>query len=382
VVDVRGLLLATLLIALVIGFAIALYGYMAKEVHVIPWGLIVVGYTFFASVAIGSSIVNSLFTVFHYRRPDGILEKVIKYGVWFSLASIVPAWILVLLDLAKPLEGFFRITFSLALESRIYWMAILYTLFGIFLALELIYMIRSEVSERLRSLKILELTLASLVLLVAVLVKSNLAQVYGTMVSIPGWFGAHLAPLFIASAVLIGASGQAIYITLYKWRDVIVRSATTTLYGWIYILVILLYVFLLGWVIITAWYGPAWISWSEIVKGAYALEFWLVEILLGVIAVLALSAYAVTKRSYTAMLIASILLFITGFASKYSLIVYHQLVTLSPVGTPMRLSYTPGFDEILMIVGAIIAYIALLLLGTLLLPLEQGEKPRRLWIFR
>jgi Ni/Fe-hydrogenase subunit HybB-like protein len=378
----RGLLLATLLIALVIGFAIALYGYMVMEVHVIPWGLVVVGYTFFALVATGSSIVNSLYTIFHYRGPDGVLEKVIKYGVWFSLASIVPAWILILLDLSKPLAGAPLIIFSFAVHSRIYWMAVLYALFGIFLALELIYMIRSEVSERLRSLKILELTLASLVLLVTVLVHSNLGQVYGTMVSIPGWFGAHLAPLFIASAVLIGASGQAIYITLYKWRDVIVRSAATTLYGWIYILATLLYVFLLGWVIITAWYGPAWISWSEIVKGAYALEFWLVEILLGVIAVLALSAYAVTKRSYTAMLIASILLFIAGFASKYSLIVYHQVIALSPVGAQMRLSYTPGFDEILIMVGAIIAYIALLLLGTLLLPLEQGEKPRRLWIFR
>jgi len=378
----RGLLLATLLIALVIGFAIALYGYMVMKFHDIPWGLIVVGYTFFALVATGSSIVNSLYTIFHYRGPDGVLEKVIKYGVWFSLASIVPAWILILLDLSKPLAGAPLIIFSFAVHSRIYWMAVLYALFGIFLALELIYMIRSEVSERLRSLKILELTLASLVLLVTVLVHSNLGQVYGTMVSIPGWFGAHLAPLFIASAVLIGASGQAIYMTLYKWRDVIVRSAATTLYGWIYILATLLYVFLLGWVIITAWYGPAWISWSEIVKGAYALEFWLVEILLGVIAVLALSAYAVTKRSYTAMLIASILLFIAGFASKYSLIVYHQVIALSPVGAQMRLSYTPGFDEILIMVGSIIAYIALLLLGTLLLPLEQGEKPRRLWIFR
>jgi Ni/Fe-hydrogenase subunit HybB-like protein len=378
----RGLLLATLLIALVIGFAIALYGYMVMKFHVIPWGLIVVGYTFFALVATGSSIVNSLYTIFHYRGPDGVLEKVIKYGVWFSLASIVPAWILILLDLSKPLAGAPLIILSFAIHSRIYWMAVLYALFGIFLALELIYMIRSEVSERLRSLKILELTLASLVLLVTVLVHSNLGQVYGTMVSIPGWFGAHLAPLFIASAVLIGASGQAIYITLYKWRDVIVRSAATTLYGWIYILATLLYVFLLGWVIITAWYGPAWISWSKIVKGAYALEFWLVEILLGVIAVLALSAYAVTKRSYAAMLIASILLFIAGFASKYSLIVYHQVIALSPVGAQMRLSYTPGFDEILIMVGAIIAYIALLLLGTLLLPLEQGEKPRRLWIFR
>ncbi len=77
--------------------------------------------------------------------------------------------------------------------------------------------------------------LASLVLLVTVLVHSNLGQVYGTMVSIPGWFGAYLAPLFIARAVLIGASGQAICITLYKWRDVIVRSAATTLYGWIYL---------------------------------------------------------------------------------------------------------------------------------------------------
>jgi Ni/Fe-hydrogenase subunit HybB-like protein len=378
----RGLLPVTLPIVLVIGLAIALYGYMVMKPHDIPWGLIVVGYTFFALVATGSSIVNSLYTIFHYRGPDGVLEKVIKYGVWFSLASIVPAWILILLDLSKPLLGAPLIMFSFAVHSRIYWMAVLYNLFGIFLVLELIYMIRSEVSERLRSLKIVELTLASLVLLVTVLVHSNLGQVYGTMVSIPGWFGAHLAPLFIASAVLIGASGQAIYITLYKWKDVIVRSAATTLYGWIYILATLLYVFLLGWVIITAWYGPAWISWSEIVKGAYALEFWFVEILLGVIAVLALSAYAVTKRSYTAMLIASILLLITGFASKYSLIVYHQVIALSHVGVQMRLSYTPGFDEILIMVGAIIAYIALLLLGTLLLPLEQGEKPRRLWIFR
>jgi Ni/Fe-hydrogenase subunit HybB-like protein len=60
-----------------------LYGYIVKEVHVIPWGLIVVGYTFFALVATGSSIVNSLYTIFHYRGPDGVLEKVIKYGVWF-----------------------------------------------------------------------------------------------------------------------------------------------------------------------------------------------------------------------------------------------------------------------------------------------------------
>jgi Ni/Fe-hydrogenase subunit HybB-like protein len=378
----RGLLLATLLIALVIGFAIALYGYMVKEVHVIPWGLVVVGYTFFALVATGSSIVNSLFTVFHYRRPDGILEKVIKYGVWFSLASIVPAWILILLDLAKPLEGFFRITFSLALESRIYWMAVLYALFGIFLALELIYMIRSEVSERLKSLKILELILASLVLLVTVLVHSNLGQVYGTMISVPGWFGAHLAPLFIASAVLIGASGQAIYISLYKWRDAMVKSATTILYSWVYVLVTLLYTFLLGWVIITSWYSMAWISWSEIVRGAFALEFWVVEVLVGVVVVLALAIYAIARRSFTAMILASIAVFLAGFASKYSLIVYHQLITLSSSSFPMRSNYTPGSDEILMLVGAVIVYIALLLVGTLILPLEYGEKPRRLWIFR
>ena len=121
-------------------------------------------------------------------------------------------------------------------------------------------MIRSEVSERLKSLKILELILASLVLLVTVLVHSNLSQVYGTMISVPGWFGAHLAPLFIASAVLIGASGQAIYISLYKWRDAMVKSTTTILYSWVYVLVTLLYTFLLGWVIITLWYSMAWIS--------------------------------------------------------------------------------------------------------------------------
>jgi len=379
---VRIFILAILLVALIIGLMIAVYGYTTKEVHAIPWGLIVVGYTFFALVATGSSIVNSLYTLFGYKGPDGVFEKIIRYGVWFSLVSIVPAWILILLDLAKPLEGFILILVSFAIESRIYWMAVLYALFGILLIVELIYMIRVKAGEGHRTFKVIELIIAGLVLLVTVLVHSNLGQVYGTMIAIPGWFGAHLAPLFIASAVLIGASGQALYIALYKWRETAIRSAITLLYSWVYVLVILLYVFILGWVIITAWYSMAWISWREIIRGAFALEFWIVEILLGVIASLALAAYAIMKRNFIAMSLASILIFVTGFASKYSLIVYHQVVALSPVGLPMMVSYTPGLDEILMMIGAFIAYIALLLIGTLILPLEPGEKPKRLWIFR
>ncbi len=378
----RVFILAILLVALIVGLVLAIYGHVVREIHMVSWGLVVVGYTFFALVATGSSIVNSLYTVFGYKGPEGAFEKVIKYGVWFSLASIIPAWILILLDLAKPLEGFPLILVSFAIESRIYWMAVLYALFGLLLVIELIYMIRSEVSEKLRALRMVELIIASLVLLVTVLVHSNLGQVYGTMVSIPGWFGAHLAPLFIASAILIGASSQALYISFYKWRDAPIRGPLTQLYSWVYVLVTLLYVFLLGWVIITAWYSMAWISWVEVIKGAFALEFWVIEILLGVIISLALAAYAILKRSFIAMILASIAILIAGFASKYSLIVYHQMITLSPAGLPVILSYTPGLDETLMMIGAVIAYIAILLLGTLLLPLEHGEKPRRFWIFR
>ncbi len=153
-------------------------------------------------------------------------------------------------------------------------------------------------------------------------------------------------------------------------------------YSLILVLATLLYVFLLGWTIVTAWYSPTWISWDEIVRGAFATGFWVVEVLLGVVIAIALAAYALLRRNPIALMLTSVILFVVGLYRVYSFIVHHQSITLSPAGLPMILYYTPDTAEILMILGGFLVFLALLPLGTLLLPLEQGEKPRRLWIFK
>jgi Polysulphide reductase len=376
----RGLLLVISIIALIAGLALIAYGYATKEIHVIPWGFIVVGYTFFALVTVGSTIVNSLYSVFGYKGPEEGLKRNFKYGTWLSISAIIPAWLLILADLAKPIEGFFRIIMSFAVEARIYWMAVFYAILAILLVIEIIYVIR--VGGGKGSMVTLGLAIAALILLVDVLLASNLAQVFGSIIAVPGWTGIHLMTLFLAGAVIIGASGQALYLSIYKWRDKRTLDYATRFYSWIFVLATLLYIFLLAWTILTARYTPAWVSWSEVVRGVFSMGFWVVEVLLGVVVVLVIVAYAMLRRNPVALMLASIILFVVGFYRVYSLIVHHQSIALSPVGDILVLHYTPSTAEILMILGGFMVFIALLLLGTLLLPLEHEEKPRRLWIFR
>jgi Ni/Fe-hydrogenase subunit HybB-like protein len=137
--------ISIVLILLAVGMAY--YGYkldqVEEQVFDVPWGLDVVGYTFFALMATGSSIVNSVYTIFGYNGPNGEYKKIIKYGVWFSLSTIFSAWLLVLLGIYKPFD-FYYILLFFRLSSRIAWMAAFYSFFALMLVIELLYMILVE----------------------------------------------------------------------------------------------------------------------------------------------------------------------------------------------------------------------------------------------
>lgn len=370
------------ILLIIVGFIMVVYGFTKKTVHEIAWGLLVPGYVYFALIATGSSIVNSVYTIFHYRGPGGELEKIIKLGVWFSFASIVISWVLILADISKPLE-FWRILVSFNIESRIAWMALLYVFYGIFLAVELVYLIRASVSERLRVLKWLELTIATIVLIVIVATASNLAQVFGTISAIPAWYGPHLVPYFIVLAVLSGAAGQALFVTLTLWKDLGLRKFIAWYYGWILVLVTPLLAILVIWNIITAWYNPqVWLVYNEVIRGAYALWFWFTEVVLGIIVVIALAYYAATRYNIVAFLTASVIALIAGFIRTHTIIVVPQLKTPEVLGLVRVAEYHVTWGEALILVGAIIIWPSLYILGQQLLPLLHEEQPRRLWIFK
>ena len=386
----KRIAIAVISIALIIlAIGLAFYGYqldiVEEQVFDVPWGLDVVGYTFFALMATGSSIVNSVYTIFGYSGPNDEYPKIIKYGVWFSLSTIFSAWLLILFGLYKPFD-FTYILLFFRMSSRIAWMAALYTFFAIALVVELLYMILSESWESLKRAKYIELAIAIVVLVATIAVHSNLGEVFGSLISMPAWYGPWLALYFIISAVMLGGAGQALFLFVAKRNDSNIRSFMSRYYNSIFLVTIPVYLMYLTWIIISAWYSreTVWPVYQTLLFGSDFKVFWDVEMLLGLFIPIALAIYGYLRKSTWATIVSSVLLLIGGFMSKYSVIIVPQ--ELRPyVWLTLQIShyvYVPPTGLLLMFAGAWILWPSLYALGALVLPLEEGEKAKHLWIFR
>ncbi|MEM1685169.1 MAG: NrfD/PsrC family molybdoenzyme membrane anchor subunit [Acidilobaceae archaeon] len=369
------------ILAIIIGLILIVIGFTRIAIHEISWGSLVVGYTIFAIMASGSSVVNSIYALFGYRGPKMELVNIVKLGVLFSIATLISAFLMIFADVSRPLD-FWKIYVYFNVDSRIAWMTLLYTILLIFLIVELVFFIRVGSIELVRPLKWIELVIAALVLITTILATSNLAQVYGSIIAIPGWYGL-LAPYFIATAILLGASGQALFIMLTLRGKTELIQFLSRYYGFILALMLPILAFFLLWNIVTARYSIAWLTYSEIVTGVYSLGFWVVVVVLGIIAPFILALYSFTTGKYLPVILASILVLITSSYNMYLQIIVHQLKALEPLAGVIReASYTITGSEILIILGSIIIWPALYVLAIQLLPLMPGEKPSRLYIFK
>jgi Ni/Fe-hydrogenase subunit HybB-like protein len=385
----NALIVAASVILIIISLGLAWYGYnldqVEEQIFNVPWGLDVVGYVYFALMATGSSIVNSVYTIFGYKGPNEEYRRIIKYGVWFSLATIFPAWLLVLLSLAKPFD-FLYILLFFRLSSRIAWMAALYTFFALMLVIELVYMILADSSERIRKIKHAELAIGILVLIATIAVHSNLGEVFGSLISMPAWYGPWLAIYFIMSAIMLGGAGQSLFIYVSKHKDNGIKSFLGRYYSSVYLISIPVYLMFLTWIIISAWYSrqTVWPVYQDLLFGSDALVFWIVEILIGLFIPIALSVYGYLRKSAPAAIASAVLLLIGGFMSKYSLIIVPQ--QLRPYVwltlTISNFAYSPTFGLMLMFTAAAILWPSVYALGAEILPLEPDEKAKHLWIFR
>ena len=162
----------------------------------IPWGLLVPSYVFFALAATGSSLVNSIFTVFNVKR----FKPIVKRGVWLSLMLIIPAVIFIILDLGRWTQAY-NLYLLFNLSSRVGWMGWLYIAFVLYLFMELIVVIREEYMP-----KWAPLVMGILVLAATLAVHTNLGALFGAVAAKPLWSN-HLLPLhFIVSALMAGAT--------------------------------------------------------------------------------------------------------------------------------------------------------------------------------
>ncbi|MEM2203730.1 MAG: NrfD/PsrC family molybdoenzyme membrane anchor subunit [Sulfolobales archaeon] len=366
------------IVLIIVGLAMVAYGFTKKDVHAINWGLLNAGYTYLALVAGGSILVWGAL-ILGYKGPKGELSKTARLGLLFSIVSLICALLIITVEVTRP-TAFWRIFTGFNPISRVAWDAPLITGYIIILAIQLILMIRTAEKGLGRA----ELALAALGLIVAVIFYSNLAQVYGSMVAVPGWYGAYLVPYFLVSAILLGAAGYVVFTAPYIWRDGELKSFTAYYYGLVIASSVLLLGLLTMWNVVTAWYNPqAWATYSMLVGGAYSALFWGVVIALGVIATFALALYAAIKRNITAILSASTLALIAGFINIYLTIVVHQTKVPEIISSLYRVAeYYVSTSEAFILLGALIIWPSLYALGRALLPLLPEEKPKRLLIFK
>lgn len=340
-----------------------------SESESIPWGLLVPGYIFFALAATGASLINSISSVFGVER----FKPIIKRGIWLSLILIVPAGIFIILDLGKTSQALNLYTLFHE-SSRLAWMGMLYLVFIVFLALQLITAIREE-----RMPKWAPLVMGIIVLVATLAVETNLGALFGAVESKPLWNSPIMPLQFIVSALMVGVCAHILFISIsYMSRRISIPGEVKKLFSRDY-RPLLIGLVIVNFSVIAAKFIPELMSEDAapyvklLIAGPYSATFWGLEIIIGGVIPLIILLYNKTRNSAKWLLGASALITIGVFFSKYDLIIGGQ--SIGPTFTEGFIPYAPSVYEILTVIGGMAVCLLFYTIGELLLPLESNEKP-------
>lgn len=162
------------------------------------WGLLIVGYVFFAIMTSGLCLASSLGTVFGVDRFRP-LEK--RHAI-LALLSLTTAFGIIALDLHYPVRLVFGAVLSPSPSSPMWWMGVFY---GGYLAILLV-----EVWSMFWSHPVIHQWACASAAVMAVIAPSTLGAVFGVLVARPFWHGPFTPILMVASAFLAGTSLLAV----------------------------------------------------------------------------------------------------------------------------------------------------------------------------
>ena len=366
-------LLCVWMLLLVIFIGLGIFGALRfvgrSESESLPWGLLVPSYVFFALGAAGVSIINSISTVFKVER----FKPIVKRGIWISLMLLLPALIFIILDLGKTTHAANLFLFFHA-SSRLAWMGVFYTIFGIFLVLQLIGAIKHESFPKWTTLFV-----AIVVFLITLTIETNSGAFFGSVAAKPLWNSPVMPLSFVVSALLVGACLHVLFIsTSYMSKKKSVPSEVQALFSGDYRL-LLIGLILIYFVVMALKFIPELMSADAspyaklLIAGPYSFNFWGLEIIVGCLIPLAILLYKKTRASAKWFLAASALITMGIFFSKYDLIIAGQ--SIGPTFYAAFIPYFPSIYEIFTVVGGVAVCLLIYTLGELLLPLEPNQKP-------
>ncbi|HYO44444.1 MAG TPA: NrfD/PsrC family molybdoenzyme membrane anchor subunit, partial [Candidatus Limnocylindrales bacterium] len=158
------------------------------------WGLMIIGYVFFAIMTSGLCLASSLGTVFGIERFTPF-EK--RHAV-LAILSLSTAFLIIALDLHYPVRMIFGAVFVPSPSSPMWWMGVFYGAYLVVLLVEVWSMFTPH--PRIHQYA------CTLAAVIAILAPATLGAVFGVMNAKAFWFGIFTPVTMVASAFLAGTA--------------------------------------------------------------------------------------------------------------------------------------------------------------------------------
>ncbi|MCJ7806907.1 MAG: polysulfide reductase NrfD, partial [Clostridia bacterium] len=310
----------------------------------VPWAGLIATYVFLVASGSGLCLINALGAVFGMHR----YEMMAKRMAFLSLTTIIFGMLCIVMHLGHPERMPIYNAISPNFHSAISWMGALYSIYLVFVAIELWLLIRPELIERAERARGLEKKVFSMLALTmvdelrfgAVLKDSRLHRVVGALAFVTGasalamlgsvfahsesrlfWYGPYYPVYFLLSALFSGyAFLLAVIIITYRVRGYeIFPELKALIFEMARVLALLLAVgcTLIAFRVFTGALNPLGPGpVMLLLTGAFSWAFWVFEIgLMSVIPAYVL-LWAAWKKSLPGVLAGAVMVLIGTFVMR------------------------------------------------------------------
>lgn len=345
------LFLLTIVAGLSCGVASFIFGHEAiyNNSREVPWGMLISTYAFWAITSTGLCIYAAISHLFGGTRMAIVSNRM----VWMSIVCILAAFATIGVEIASPHRMIIYNILSPNPTSNIWWMG---TLYGLAVGCMIV-----EFFGIVAGLARIAVILGTMGAVAEILANSCLGGVFATLPARPYWYGGQLPIYFLTAAFLSGAAATILFNYMaYKIRGEKMSEAVLLgikSAGKAMALVLVLYTVATFWRLIMYYVGGAElgrIAAGALINGPLSINFWVLEIVVGLIVPLLLIIFSRLEK-VGMMALAGILILLGQFVARYDLVVAGLLVPVS-LGwddAPTYLDYVPSIFEFGVIIGSV-----------------------------
>ncbi len=315
----------------------------------IPWGILTASFAFFAITSTGLCLIGAISHAYGVTplRPLG------SRAVYLAIVSTVTAFMLLAFSVESPWQLIYYNATSPNLTSNIWWFSTLYGIMAGCLFLRFAFLVSGSQG--------LALTFGIIAAVTAVGANNNLGGLFTLAADPPIWFGVQLLVLFLASAVLAGTAAIIIFTVLackLRQQKIIgeihkALETAATLMALMLGIVLVVTVARFYTMFFSAPPDPGRVAARAMINGPLAVNFWIFEILTGLVVPLALLLITRTK-SIWAMTLAACMAMVGAYIQKFDLVYSAQIVPKFSGwnNLPQYLHYFPSGAELIVVFGA------------------------------